>query len=112
MTLLFEPEFFIEFSYSEQQIETYFRNAELDLARVESVQDPNLVYRIGYEAVLKLGIAIIAQAGYKIKSVPGSHGIFRRCCFAQIRVSGIINARADIILPFIDLIRKLGPSAH
>lgn len=43
------------------------------MARVEFVQDPSLVYRIGHEAVLKLGIAMISAAGYKVKSVPGHH---------------------------------------
>jgi len=69
----FEPEFFQEFAYSKSQTDHYFRNAELDLGRAEKTKDPNIVYRIGYEAALKLGIAMIADAGYKVKSVPGHH---------------------------------------
>jgi hypothetical protein len=71
--ILFEPEFFHEFSYSKSQTDGYFRNAELDLRRAEESKDPNIAYRIGYESVLKLGIALIAQAGFKVKSVPGHH---------------------------------------
>lgn len=69
----FETEFFQKFSYSKEQTDSFFRNAEQDLGRAESCGDPNIAYRIGYDAVLKLGIALIAKTGYKVRSMPGHH---------------------------------------
>ncbi|MBI5754900.1 hypothetical protein HZA41_01630 [Candidatus Peregrinibacteria bacterium] len=70
---LFETDHFQEFPYSKSQTDGYFHNAELDFVRAEKARDPNIAYRIGYESILKLGIAMIADAGYKVKSVPGHH---------------------------------------
>lgn len=69
----FQTEFFQPFTYTEAQISGYFLNAEQDLTRAKHADDPNIVYRIGYDAALKLGIAMIAKAGYKVRSVPGHH---------------------------------------
>ena len=34
---------------------------------------PDVVFKFGYDALLKLGIALIAQKGYKIRSKAGHH---------------------------------------
>ena len=69
----FEKEFFQKFDYTDEQVKQFFKNSEKDLKLATSANDPNIIYRIGYDAVLKFGIAVIAKNGYKTRSILGHH---------------------------------------
>ena len=69
----FETEYFQKFSYTENQIKQYFKNAKKDLDAAKKLTDPDIMYRICYDAIIKLGIATLAKHRYKIRSIPGHH---------------------------------------
>lgn len=69
----FDSQSFQKFTYTQEQIKHYISNAERDFSIAKTASDSNVVYRFCYDAVIKLGIAVIAKQGYKVRSVPGHH---------------------------------------
>lgn len=69
----FNPRFFQPFSYTPEQIQQYFENAEKDFTIAQESSVPDIIYRFCYDAALKLGIALIAKKGHKARSIPGHH---------------------------------------
>lgn len=69
----FEEEYFQKFAYTSQQIGKYFQNAAKDLQLAKGLESSEAAYRIGYESIIKVGIAVIAKHGYKVRSNMGHH---------------------------------------
>ena len=70
---LFDSEYFQKFIFSKKQLKQYFDNAFKDFEIAECNDNPNVIYRFCYDAVIKLGIAIIATKNYKVRSIRGHH---------------------------------------
>ncbi len=71
---IFEKDFFKKFEFERKQIERYFENAlrDLKIAREDSFVEVRFTYC--YQALIKAGIALIAQKGnVRIRAVPGHH---------------------------------------
>jgi len=69
----FENQYFQKLAFKEGQIEQFIKSALHDLKIAEESDIPDVVFKFSYDALVKLGIALIAQKGYKIRSTTGHH---------------------------------------
>jgi len=71
--MYFSPEYFKNIDYTESQINQYFANAKKDLKTAQESNNTDVIFRFCYDAIIKLGISLIAKNGYKVRSIPGHH---------------------------------------
>jgi hypothetical protein len=71
--MLWQEKYFQKLRYTEDQINDYFKSAKRDLSIALKSDISEVVFRFSYDAFIKLGIALSAQNGYKLRSVPGHH---------------------------------------
>ena len=69
----FESQYFQKLTFNEEQIGQFLKSALHDLKIAESSDIPDVVFKFSYDAFIKLGIALIAKKGYKIRSKTGHH---------------------------------------
>lgn len=69
----FENKYFRKIDFEHSQIRQYFEAAAKDLAIARSTNIPEVIFKFSYDALIKLGIALIAKSGYKVRSVSGHH---------------------------------------
>ena len=69
----FESQYFQKLAFKEEQIEQFLKSALHDLKIAEASDIPDVIFKFSYDALVKLGIALIAQKGYKIRSTTGHH---------------------------------------
>lgn len=69
----FEDTHFRGMKFSNKQLEQYFQAALGDLKIAKEYHDPEIVFRFSYDALIKLGIYLIAQFGYRVRSAVGHH---------------------------------------
>ena len=69
----FESQHFQKLTFKEEQIEQFLMSARHDLNIAEESDVPDVVFKFGYDALIKLGIALIAKKGYKVRSTAGHH---------------------------------------
>ncbi len=69
----FESEFFQKFNFQEEQISNYLKSAEKNLRIAENIKIPEVIFKFSYDAMIKIGITLIARNGYKVKTRLGHH---------------------------------------
>lgn len=69
----FETKFFQKTIFTADQLAQYIASAERDYAIAAASDIPEVVFKFSYDALIKMGIALIARAGYKVRSMPGHH---------------------------------------
>ena len=69
----FESQHFQKLTFQEKQIDQFLLSARHDLKIAEESDVPDVVFKFGYDALIKLGIALIAKKGYKVRNTPGHH---------------------------------------
>lgn len=69
----FESRYFQRLAFKEEQIEQFLKSALHDLKIAESADVPDVIFKFSYDALIKLGIMLIAGKGYKIRSTTGHH---------------------------------------
>lgn len=69
----FESQYFQKLAFKEEQIEQFLKSALHDLKIAEASDIPDVIFKFSYDALVKLGIALIAKKGYKIRSTTGHH---------------------------------------
>lgn len=69
----FESQYFQKLEFKEGQIKRFLKSALHDLKIAETSDIPDVIFKFSYDALIKLGIALIAQKGYKIRSTTGHH---------------------------------------
>jgi len=69
----FESQYFQKLAFKEEQIEQFLKSALHDLKIAEESEIPDVIFKFSYDALIKLGITLIAQKGYKIRSTIGHH---------------------------------------
>ncbi|MBU1026635.1 MAG: hypothetical protein KKA31_02775 [Candidatus Margulisbacteria bacterium] len=69
----FEQQDFQKTVFSSEQLAQYLASArhDLDIARDSDV--PDVVFKFSYDVLLKIGIYLIAKAGYKVRATAGHH---------------------------------------
>lgn len=69
----FPSDYFQKFNFSQRQLEAYFKSAKHQLDISASSPVPEVVFEFSYNALIKFGIYLLANEGYKVRSVPGHH---------------------------------------
>ncbi len=69
----FESQHFQKLPIKEEQIEQFLKSALHDLKIAQDSDIPDVIFKFSYDALIKLGIALIAKKGYKIRSTAGHH---------------------------------------
>jgi hypothetical protein len=69
----FESQYFQKLTFTEKQIEQFSNSALHDLKIAEGSEIPDVVFKFSYDALIKLGIVLIAKKGYKVRSATGHH---------------------------------------
>jgi len=69
----FESQYFQKLAFKEEQIEQFLKSALHDLKIAQSSDITDVIFKFSYDALVKLGIALIAKKGYKIRSTTGHH---------------------------------------
>lgn len=70
----FEKKAFQKFKFEDQDIKRYLDNSLRDLKIAKEDPFPEVRFTYSYQALIKLGIALIAKVGQvKVRSIPGHH---------------------------------------
>lgn len=69
----FETTYFRKLYFKEEQIKQLSKSALHDLKIAEGSDISDVIFRFSYDALLKLGIVLIAKGGYKVRSTAGHH---------------------------------------
>jgi len=69
----FENKYFRKIKFTPEQIRQYFRSAIRDLKIAQKSPFPEVIFKFSYDALLKFGIGLIAQHGFRVRSVSGHH---------------------------------------
>ncbi len=64
---------FEKFSFSEKQLNQYYKSAKKDLKIAASSNIPEVSFRFSYDALIKLAITICSIKGLRVKSRRGHH---------------------------------------
>ena len=69
----FESQHFQKLTFKEEQIEQFLKSALHDLKISKDSDISDVIFKFSYDALIKLGIALIAKKGYKVRSAAGHH---------------------------------------
>ena len=69
----FESQHFQKLAFKEEQIDQFLKSSLHDLKIAEESDIPDVIFKFSYDALIKLGIALIAKKGYKVRSTAGHH---------------------------------------
>ncbi len=69
----FPSEYFQKFNFSPRQLNAYADSSRHQLKIAEDSQVPEVMFEFAYNALIKFGIYLIAEEGYKTRSVIGHH---------------------------------------
>ena len=69
----FENQYFQKLVFKDEQIEQFMKSALHDLQIAEESDISDVVFKFSYDALIKLGITLIAKKGYKVRSTAGHH---------------------------------------
>jgi hypothetical protein len=69
----FESQYFQKLAFKDEQIEQFLKSALHDLKIAQDSDIPDVVFKFSYDALIKLGIVLIAKKGYKVRSTTGHH---------------------------------------
>ncbi|MBU0705631.1 prepilin-type N-terminal cleavage/methylation domain-containing protein [Patescibacteria group bacterium] len=96
--MIFDPDFFRKISVKKEQTDALFKGAKRSLELALNSKEDEIILHFCYNAVIKLGIAVIAKKGYKVRSIPGHHVKILEA------LAGLENLKTEI--KYIDNIRK------
>ena len=68
-----DSQFFKKQTFTKEQLEAFERSAKEDLSIAGESEYTQVRFRFSYDALLKLGILMVAKQGYKVRSIPGHH---------------------------------------
>ncbi len=69
----FESQYFQKLAFKEKQIDQFLMSALHDLKIAQDSDVPDVVFKFSYDALIKLGIMLIAKKGCKVRSTAGHH---------------------------------------
>lgn len=69
----FESQNFQKLAFKEEQVGQFLKSALHDFKIAEESDISDVIFKFSYDALIKLGIALIAQKGYKVRSTVGHH---------------------------------------
>jgi len=73
MKINFETKFFQKNKFDEKTITKYFNNASGAFKVAIRNEEPEVIFKFSYDALMKIGITLIALYGYRTRSKKGHH---------------------------------------
>jgi len=73
VNLHFDTKFFQKKKFEKKAILRFFQNAIDDFRVALTNKEPKVIFNFSYSALIKIGIALIAVYGYRVKSRAGHH---------------------------------------
>jgi hypothetical protein len=73
MKTSFETKYFQKRNFTEKTIWRYFNNALKDLRIAGNAKYSEVMFKFSYDALIKIGITLVAFCGYKTRSRQGHH---------------------------------------
>ncbi|OGY48299.1 MAG: hypothetical protein A2840_02080 [Candidatus Buchananbacteria bacterium RIFCSPHIGHO2_01_FULL_47_11b] len=70
---VFESDYFQKLKFDGGQVKRFSTAARKDLKIASGANQPEVIFKFSYDALIKLGIALVAAQGYKIRSRAGHH---------------------------------------
>lgn len=71
--MTFGQEHFEEFAFTKEQIERYFGSAKESLKIADGANILEVIFKFSYDALIKIGLTLIASKGYRVRSRDGHH---------------------------------------
>lgn len=71
--MIFEQEFFQKIKFTPKQMADFWLSAQDDLKIAKESSVSKVKFRFAYDALIKVGITVIAQYDYKVRSKTGHH---------------------------------------
>jgi len=71
--MIFEEKYFRKIDIDPSRIQTYWKAAKKDLQIASSFDVAEIRFKFSYDGFIKLGIALTAQRGYRVRSITGHH---------------------------------------
>ena len=71
----FDEKFFIDFEYTHAQVDSFLKAARKDIVVAKRYDSPEVAFQFTYNALIKIGISLIAVNKKKVKSRVGHHVI-------------------------------------
>lgn len=68
-----EKEFFQKLKFTAEEISARFENAHRDLSIAEKDPFAEVRFSYAFQSLIKIGIAVLASEGLKVRSIPGHH---------------------------------------
>lgn len=59
--------------FTPQQLQQYWRSAENDVRIAQHSHVPEVMFKFSHDALIKLGITMIARQGHRVRSAVGHH---------------------------------------
>ena len=69
----FENKYFQKEKISNEQIKQFISSISRDLKIAEESNVPDVTFKFSYDALIKIGILLVADKGYRIRSQSGHH---------------------------------------
>ena len=69
----FDKNYFTKQDFTPAELAKYERSFRHELAIAEANPEPEVKFHFAYMALIKIGIHLLAKAGYRLKSKPGHH---------------------------------------
>lgn len=69
----FESRHFQKIPFNQEQITQFLKSAFHDLKIAQDSTVSDVIFKFSYDALIKSGIALIAENGYKVRSTAGHH---------------------------------------
>ncbi len=73
MATSFESKFFEKRKFEKRTVQKYFNSAERDFEIAKESKHTEAVFKFSYDCLIKIGIALIAAQGHRVKSRMGHH---------------------------------------
>lgn len=71
--MIFDQEHFEKFTFTNEQIRKFYNSAKENLKIAGSTSIPEVIFKFSYDSLIKIGMALIASKGHRIKSREGHH---------------------------------------
>ncbi|MCF7916706.1 MAG: hypothetical protein K9L61_02920 [Candidatus Omnitrophica bacterium] len=69
----FESRYFQKIPFKNEQVQQFLKAAFHDFEIAQNSTIPDVIFKFSYDALIKIGIALIAKNGYKARSTAGHH---------------------------------------
>ncbi|MEI6498928.1 MAG: hypothetical protein WCO23_03120 [bacterium] len=71
--MIFEEKYFQKLKFTDEQISQFYHSSLHDLKIAKEISIPDVIFKFSYDALIKIGIALIASKNYKVRSNAGHH---------------------------------------